>query len=194
MRKIIVFNLISLDGFFAGTDGNIDWHVVDDEFNQFAIEQTRKFGTILFGRVTYQIFEDFWPKAPSDPKMSKEDLVIADIINNIEKIVFSKTLKNVGEKPNWKNVKLFKAIIPEKIKKLKRSRGRDIVIFGSGTIAQQLTNLGLVDEIRLLVNPVVLGSGKPMFKDKLKLKFLKTRTFKNGNVLLTYVPQYQNSI
>ena len=188
MRKIVVFNLVSLDGFFARTNGDIDWHNVDDEFNQFAIEQTRKVGAILFGRVTYQMFEYFWPKAVNDPKMSKEDLIIADIINNIEKIVFSKTLKKVEEKPNWKNVRLFKGIKPADIKKLKQQPGKDMVIFGSGTIAQQMTRLGLVDEIRLPVNPVVLGSGKPMFKDPQKLKLLRTRTFKNGNVLLCYSP------
>lgn len=191
MRKIVVFNLVSVDGFFAGPKGNIDWHNVDDEFNKFAVEQTQTFGTIIFGRTTYQLFESFWPKAPKDPKMSKDDILIADIINNIEKIVFSKTLKNVEEKENWKHVRLYKKIVPEEIKKLKQQKGKNMAIFGSGTIVQAMTNLDLIDEYRLLVNPVILGNGKPLFKDinnKLNLKLIKTRTFRNGNVLLCYQP------
>lgn len=183
-----MFNLVSLDGYYAGMDGNIDWHVVDDEFNQFAIEETQKFGVILFGRVTYKIFEDFWPKAVSDPKMSKEDLEIAKIINDIEKIVFSKTLEEVRETSEWKNVRLFKEIIPDEIQKLKKEPGKDMVIFGSGTIVQALTNFNLVDEYRLMVNPVILGKGKLLFKNvkKLNLKLISTKIFKSGNVLLFY--------
>ncbi len=184
MRKIIVFNLVSVDGFFAGPKGDIDWHVVDDEFNKFAVEQTQTFGAIIFGRTTYQLFEDFWPKALTDPKTSKDDREIAKIIDDVEKIVFSKTLKKV----TWKNSKLYHEIDTEEIKKLKKQPGRNMVIFGSGTIVQALTNLGLIDEYRLLVNPVILGKGKSMFKDvnKLNLKLLNTRTFSSGNVLLCY--------
>ena len=89
-RKLIVFNLISIDGYFARENGEIDWHQVDDEFNQYAIEQTQTFGAILFDRVTYQMFESFWPNAEKDPKTGKEDLQIAQTINSIPKIVFSK--------------------------------------------------------------------------------------------------------
>jgi len=186
MRKLVVFNLVSLDGYFAGVDGNIDWHMVDDEFNTFAVEQTASFGAIIFGRTTYQIFEDFWPKALNDPKMSPDDRKIAKIIDDVEKIVFSKTLKKVS----WKNTKLFHKIDLKEIKKLKSQEGNNIVIFGSGTIVQQFTDLGLIDEYRLLLNPIILGAGKSMFKDvkQLSLKLLETRTFKNGNVLLTYLP------
>lgn len=188
MRKVIMFNLVSVDGFFAGEDGNIDWHNVDDEFNQFAIEQTSEFGAILFGRTTYQLFEDFWPKALTDPTMSEEDHKIAKNIDEIEKIVFSKTL----EKVQWNNTKLFHDIHPEQIEKLKQQDGGDMVIFGSGTIVQQMCNLGLIDEYRILVNPIILGRGKPLFKnvkDEVNLKLLKTRTFTNGNVLLYYQPR-----
>lgn len=186
MRKIVVFNLISVDGYFVGVDGNIDWHRVDDEFNTFAVRQTKSFSAIIFGRITYEMFENFWPKAVNDPKMSPDDRKIAKIIDNIEKIVFSKSLKEV----TWKNSKLFKTIDPKEIKKLKQKSGRDMVIFGSGTIVQQLTTLGLIDEYRLLVNPVILGNGKSMFKDvkKLNLKLIGTKIFKNGNILLSYKP------
>jgi len=187
MRKIIVFNLISLDGFFAGEDGDISWHNVDDEFNKFAIEQTASFGAIIFGRTTYQLFESYWPDALKDPKTGPEDLEIARTIDDIEKIVFSKTLKSVA----WKNSKLFHEIDPEEIKKWKIKDGKPMAIFGSGTIVQQMTNLDLIDEYRFMVNPVVLGKGKPMFanlKDKFNLKLLDTKIFKNGNVLLYYKP------
>lgn len=189
MRKLLVFNLVSVDGYFAGPDGNIDWHNVDEEFNQFAVEQTNTFGTIIFGRTTYQIFEDFWPKALKDPKTSQEDRLIAQTIQDAEKIVFSTTLKNVS----WNNSKLFHEINPTEVKKWKDKPGKDMVIFGSGTIVQEMTNLGLIDEYRLLVNPIILGKGKPMFaniKDKQKLKLRETKTFKNGNVLLSYVSKH----
>lgn len=184
MRKIVVFNMISVDGFFAGIDGNLDWHNVDDEFNQFAAKQTKEFGALMFGRTTYSLFENFWPKVINSPKFSKEDHEIAETIDNINKIVFSKTLKNV----TWKNSKLYEDIEPSEIKKLKKETDKDIAIFGSGTIVQALTNLNLIDEYRLMVNPVVLGIGKPLFKEKLNLKLVNARIFKSGNVLLFYQP------
>ena len=93
MRKIIVFNLVSLDGYFAGTDGNIDWHNVDDEFNDFAVKHTLSFGGIIFGKTTYQMFEEFWPKAMDDPKMSPEDRKIGHIIDDMWNLFFQKLLK-----------------------------------------------------------------------------------------------------
>ena len=112
-------------------------------------------------------------------------------MNSIPKIVFSKTLKEVKDGLLWKNVKVLPEIKTEEIIKMKEHEGGDIAIFGSGTIVQQFTNLGLIDEYRLIVNPLILGSGKPLFKNiknKLNLKLLNTRTFKNGNVLLCYEP------
>lgn len=187
MRKIIVFNMVSVDGFFAGIDGNLDWHNVDDEFNKFAVGQTKEFGALMFGRTTYSLFENFWPKVINNPKFSKEDHEIAEIIDNTQKIVFSKTLKTV----TWKNSKLFRDIESPEIEELKKESGKDIAIFGSGTVVQALTNLNLIDEYRLMVNPVVLGVGKPLFKnlkEKLNLKLLNARIFKSGNVLLYYQP------
>ncbi|MGH7203902.1 MAG: dihydrofolate reductase family protein [Candidatus Levyibacteriota bacterium] len=187
MRKIVMFNLISLDGFFAGKDGNIDWHQVDEEFNHFAVEQTKTFGAIIFGRTTYQMFESFWPKAAMDTKMSPEDREIGHIIDTIDKVVYSTTL----EKATWQNTKLFREINAEEVKKLKEEPGGDMVIFGSGSVVHKMTELRLIDEYRVLVNPVILGEGKSMFgplREQLKLKLLDSRTFGNGNVLLTYRP------
>lgn len=160
MRKIIVFNLISLDGFFAGVDGNIDWHNVDEEFNDFAIEQTASFGGLIFGKTTYQLFEQFWPKAMIDPKTSPKDRKIAEIIDTMWKLVFSKTLKEV----TWKNSQLYHDIDPKEIKKWKLYDGKDLAIFGSGSIVTQFSNGGLIDEYRILVNPIILGEGKSFFK------------------------------
>jgi dihydrofolate reductase len=185
MRKIVMFNLVSVDGFFAGPDGNIDWHVVDEEFNQAAVAMIERFDTMLFGRTTYQLFESYWPNAAKDPATSKEDRIIADKINEMTKIVFSKTL----DKVTWAHAQLVHALVPQAIENMKHQPGRDIVIYGSGTIVQQLTTLGLLDEYQLLVNPVILGTGKPLFKDvqgTLKLQLLSTKQFRSGNVLLTY--------
>jgi len=192
MRKIVVFNLISLDGYFAGEDGNIDWHNVDDEFNDFAVEHTAEFGTIIFGRTTYKMFEEFWPTLLASGSVagqpaSPEDMKIAEIIDDVEKIVFSKSLQEV----TWKNSKLFHEIDPEEVKKWKAGDGKPMAIFGSGTIVQAFAKLGLVDEYRLLLNPIILGKGKSLFKDvdEVKLQLINTRTFKNGNVLLYYQPR-----
>lgn len=189
MRKIVVFNLLSLDGYFAGPEGDLDWHNVDDEFNKFAIEQTKTFGTIIFGRTTYQLFEGFWPKALRDPTTAPDDRQVAQNIEDVEKIVFSTTL----EKVIWNKSKLLKKIDPKEIQQLKEQEGGDMVIFGSGTIVQAMTKLGLIDEYRLMINPVILGKGKQMFtnlKERLTLKLIQTRTFGNGNVLLYYHPRF----
>ncbi len=186
MRKIVLFNLISIDGYFAGIDGDISWHNVDDEFNEFAVEQTKTFGTIIFGRTTFKMFEEYWPKALTDPATSEEDRQIAQAIDDATKIVFSKTLTE----SSWNNSKIFNEINPENIKAWKEREGKDAVIFGSGTIAKQLAELDLIDEYRLMVNPIILGEGKNMFEnlEKKNLKLVSLKQFGNGNILLTYMP------
>ncbi len=190
MGKLFTFMTISLDGFFEGRDHDISWHNVDDESNKFAIEMLRETDTILFGRRTYELFEDFWPKAADDPKISQGNLEIARLINNMNKVVFSKTLANVEEKENWRNVKLIRDVNPEEIKRWKQESGKDLDIGGSN-LDVSFAQLGLIDEIRIMVDPIVLGEGTRLFegiKDKLNLSLLKTRTFKSGNVLLYYKP------
>jgi len=188
MRKIIVFNLITVDGFFAGPKGEIDWHNYDDEMGRYSVAQMKSLGMLIFGKTTYEMMAGYWPT----PDGIKSEPVVAGIMNSIPKLVFSKTLKAVEDSPIWKNVTVFDEIKPEEIIKLKAQNGGDIAIFGSGTIVQQFTNLGFIDEYRLIVNPVILGSGKPLFKnakERLKLKLLSTRMFENGNVLLRYQPE-----
>ena len=183
----------SLDGFFQGLNNDITWHHVDEEVKKFAIDQLRETDTILFGRRTYQLFEDYWPRAAEDPTMSKDDLEIAHLINNMNKIVFSKTLKDVKEKKNWKNVRLIREVNPEEINRWKHQPGRSLNV-GGNNLAVSLAHNGLIDEFRIMVNPTVLGKGTLFLHgidEKLNLKLLKTRTFKSGNVLLCYEPLKQ---
>ena len=183
MRKVILFNMITLDGFFAGPNGDIDWHGVDDEFNEFAITQLDAVDVLLFGRVTYELMASYWPTADA----LINDPIIAKQMNHLPKIVFSRTL----EKADWQNTRLVKGNIAEEISKLKQQPGKDLIIFGSADLSATLTNLDLIDEYRVMVNPVVLGSGKPLFQgiqNTLHLKLVNTRTFASGNVLLYYQP------
>jgi len=186
MRKVIFFNLTSLDGYFEGPDRDINWHNVDDEFNEFAIQQTGEFGAFLFGRVTYELMTGYWPT--EDAK--RDDPIIAGLMNSLPKIVFSKTLKKV----EWENTRLVNDKFVEVVTKLKHDSGKDIAVFGSSDLAVTLIEHGLIDELRIMVNPIVLGEGKPILqgiKTKLSLKLLKTRTFKSGNILLYYEPEYK---
>lgn len=191
MRKIIVFNFVTVDGFFAGPKGDIDWHNFDAEVGAFSTEQMKSLGALIFGQTTYELMASYWPT----PEGIKSGSIVAEIMNSIPKIVFSKTLKEVADGPVWKNVQVFHEIKPEEILKMKEEKGKDIAIFGSGTIVQQFTNLGLIDEYRLMINPLILSDGKLLFKDirnKLNLKLLSTKVFQNGNVLLCYEPARLN--
>ena len=183
MRKIIMFNVVTLDGFFEGANGDISWHHVDAEFNQFASDQLDTMDTLLFGRVTYQGMASYWPT----PAAIADDPVIADKMNTLPKVVFSRTL----EKVEWANSRLVKDNIADEVAKLKQQSGKDMVIFGSGGLVSTLTQLGVIDEFRLMVNPVVLGSGRSLFSGlqaKVQLTHLRTRVFNSGNVLLSYEP------
>jgi dihydrofolate reductase len=192
MRRLFLFMMVSLDGYFEGPNHDLLWHVVDQEFNRFAVEQLKQIGTLLFGRVTYELFEDYWPKAGRDPTTSREDLAIAHMIGDVEKIVFSKTLADVKETNGWKNVRLIQEAQPEEIKRLKQLSGKDIAIFGSNELATNLFRMGLIDELRIMVNPVVIGNGNPLFRgasDRVKLNLVRTKTFRSGNVLHYYRPE-----
>jgi dihydrofolate reductase len=183
MRKLLAFNLISLDGFFEGPGQDIDWHNVDEEFNEFAIEQTSALGALLFGRVTYQLMESYWPTADA----LKNDPVIAGLMNSLPKIVFSRTL----QKAEWNNSRIVKENIEEEILNLKKQPGKDMAVFGSANLLSALIQLDLIDEHRVMVNPVLLGNGNPLFKSmeaRVNLRLLKSRTFKSGNILLYYEP------
>lgn len=183
MRKVIMFNRISIDGFFAGPQGEIDWFVHDPEVDKATHEMMQP-DTLLLGRVTYQMFESYWPHVATDPNAPEGARTLANELNQMTKVVFSKTLEEV----TWENTKLVKGDITKEVSKLKQGEGPDITIFGSGTIVQQLADEGLIDEYLIAVTPIVLGTGKQLFKDvkKFNLKLLETRNFKSGNVLLHY--------
>ena len=183
MRKIFLFMMVSLDGYYEGPGGDINWHNVDDEFNAFAVQQTSEVDTLLFGRKTYEVMAGYWP---TEAALSA-DPIIAGLMNSLPKIVVSTTLDSAG----WNNTRLVKENVAEEISKLKQAPGKEIAIFGSSNLAGSLAQIGLVDEYRIMLNPVILGEGKSLFEgiiNKLELKLIKTRTFESGNVLLYYQP------
>ena len=179
MRKLFSFNMTSLDGFFEGPGHDINWHNVDEEFNDFAVDQTGSLDMILFGRRTYQLMESYWP---TDAAVA-DDPQIAHLLNSLPKIVFSRTLTDA----DWNNTQLIKDNAAEEIQKIKSQPGKDIAIFGSADLIASL--MDVIDEHRVMIAPILLRSGTPLFKqtgDLLKLKLLNTRSFRNGNILLTY--------
>jgi len=181
MRKLIVFNLMTLDGYYTGQDGDISWHNVDEEFQEVAKEASNSGNTLLFGRVTYELMVGYWPT----PEAIKNDPIVAKGMNSATKIVFSRTLDNV----DWNNTRLVKTDMLSEVRKLKEESGKDLTVLGSGSIVSQLAQERLIDEYQILLNPVVIGKGKTMFegvKDRFSLKLTRTRVFGNGNVLLSY--------
>jgi dihydrofolate reductase len=184
MRKVIVSEMITLDGFFAGSDGDINWHIVDEDFHRLAVDLLSSVGTLLFGRVTYELMVGYWPTEAAETS----DPAIAEKMNTLPKVVFSKTLSKV-EWGEWKNARLAKGDLREEIATLKQEPGKDLVLFGSGEIVSALARAGLIDEYWLFVAPVVLGSGIPLFKDvheRIQLKLVETRNLRSGVVLLRY--------
>lgn len=184
MRKVIFFMLTSIDGYFEGPNQDISWHNVDAEFNEMAIDQLNSVDTLLFGRVTYELMASYWPTTAA----KTDDPVVAGKMNATPKIVFSKTLREV----DWENTRLIKENFAEEMLKLKKQPGKDMIIFGSSDLAVSFIEHGLIDDYRIMVNPIVLGQGTSLFKGlqkKLELKLVKTRTFKSGNVVLYYEPK-----
>ena len=181
MRKLILFNMVTTDGYFEGMQGDISWHKVDEEVNEFITEQLRTTDTLLFGRRTYQVMEDFWPTEEA----FRQDPAVAEMMGNYLKIIFSTTLQKTG----WKNTRIINRNAVEEIEKLKKMPGKDMFIFGSAELSQLLIQHQLIDEFRLMLNPVILGMGNPLFKKKhLDLQLIKVKVFGNGNVLLCYLP------
>lgn len=182
MRKLFMFMMVSLDGFFEGPNHELDWHNVDEEFNQFALDQLDEIDTLLFGRVTYQMMASYWPTEEA----KRDDPEVAEKMNNLSKVVSSTTLDSV----DWSNSTLIKGNVPEEVSRLKELPGKDMAIFGSSDLTVSLMKMGLVDEVRIMMNPVVLGKGKLLFggMGEAKFELLRTKVFNSGNVLLCYQP------
>lgn len=182
MRKVIVFNSISLDGYYSGLNGDISWLIHDPEVEQ-AAHQRMNPDTILFGRSTYQMFESYWPHVAADSKAPQAAKTMAEELNQMTKIVFSTMLKEV----TWINSTLFSGNLPEEVRALKAGIGGDITIFGSGSIVRQLAREGLIDEYLLNLTPIVLGAGQGLFEgNETKLRLLHQQTFTSGIILLHY--------
>ena len=186
MRRLVVFNQVSLDGYFTDMNGDMSWahtHKNDAEWNAFVEENASGGGVLLFGRITYGLMASYWPT----PHAAQNDPAVAEQMNNLPKVVFSRTL----DKASWNNTKLVKDGMAAEIRKMKKEPGEGMAIMGSGSIVSQLAQEGLIDEFQIVVNPVVLGQGRTIFdgvKETLTLKQTKTRTFGNGNGLLCNEP------
>ena len=184
MRKVHVFNHVSLDGYFTDANGDMSWaHKHDEEWTAFAGANAGGEGELLFGRVTYEMMAAFWP-TPQAARMLPE---VAAGMNAMRKMVFSRTLDHVA----WQNTTLLKGDLASEVRRLKAQAGPDMVILGSGSLVSQLTQARLVDEYQIVVNPVVVGRGRTLFETvegRVHLRLTKTRPFTNGNVVLWYEP------
>ena len=181
MRKLIAAINMTIDGFCDHTAS-----IPDDELHQHYNELLRNADTLLYGRITYQLMESYWPAIVKNPTGNQPTDEFAVLIDNIQKVVFSHTLQRV----EWKNVTLAKESIKEEVLKLRQQPGKDMLAGSPGLIVA-LTQLGLIDEYQLCIHPVILGSGLPLFKnktDKIHLNLLKTKTFGGGAVILYYEP------
>lgn len=183
MRTLYAFVMATLDGFFEGPDQELDWHHADEEFDEFAAGQLNDTDVLLFGRVTYEGMAGFWPT----PAAQEEAPGVTERMNGLPKVVFSTTL----ETAEWSNTRLVREHVAEEVRVLKEQPGGSIGVLGSPTLTAGLIRMGLLDELRVMVNPVALGAGRSLLGGldrALELELLQTRTFRSGNVLLTYRP------
>lgn len=194
-RRIVAFDRVTVDGYFAGSDGNLDWAVPDAEVDRAGAAAIPGFDAILFGRRTYEMFEAFWPHVgnasqnapnPHMPRQpSPEMRAMATMLNQTAKLVFSRTLSKV----TWRNSRLLPELDAREIESIKRQPGKDLIIFGSGSIVSQLTEHGLIDEYQFVVSPLLLGGGRPLISgvsQALRLSLEEARPYPSGNVLLRY--------
>jgi dihydrofolate reductase len=182
LRNLAVFNHTTLDGYFADANGDMSWaHRQDAEWNAFVADNAKSESVLLFGRITYELMAGYWPT----PMALQNAPAIAERLNNLPKVVFSRTLAQAS----WNNTTLIKGTIAAEVRKLKNEPGPNMVVMGSGTIVAQLTQEGLIDEYQIVISPVALGKGRTMFDgitEKPTLKLKEARTFGNGNVFVRY--------
>jgi dihydrofolate reductase len=181
MRTLASYVGISLDGFYEGPDQEFDFFVVDDEFSDFSVEQLDAADSLVFGRVTYTGMAEYWPSAEA----VRDNSAVATRMNAMPKVVVSSTLRSVS----WNGSTLLQGDVEAGMRALKSEPGRELLVLGSPQLTASLAHLGLLDELRIMVNPVALGRGKSLFmsmRDRLRLRILNVRQFSSGNVLLTY--------
>jgi dihydrofolate reductase len=189
MRKLQSFMSLSLDGYFARENDDVSWsHSDDEEFGEFTAGNASGGGTLIFGRKTYEMMVSFWPTPQAKQDMPK----VAEGMNRMRKIVFSKTL----EKSDWENTEIVKGDLLSEVRKLKESSDGDITILGSASLVTQLTEAGLIDQYQFVVVPIALGAGRTIFggmREPHRLKLRKSISFKNGNVVSSYEPAREKS-
>jgi dihydrofolate reductase len=176
---------VSLDGFVSGPSGEMNWITMDEEIFQDAIDLASATDTALYGRITYQMMESYWPTVLTNPSSSRQELYHAKWVENIDKIVFSKTLDTA----TWNNTRLIKQNIPEEIERLKEQPGRDMLIFGSPRLTHSFMKWDLIDEYKFNVNPVILGKGIPLFENiyhRINLQLMFEKRFNSGVIGLHY--------
>lgn len=184
MGRLTVFNFITLNGYYKGPNEDISWHRHGAEESEYAAQGANSESILLFGRITYEMMVAFWPTPTAFQNMP----AVAEGMNNSEKIVFSKTMT----KADWKNTRLINHNIIEEIKRMKEVSAKNLTILGSGSIVTQFAEAGLIDEYKIMVDPVGLGEGTPIFKgmkNKLDLELSESRVFESGTVLLSYKPK-----
>jgi dihydrofolate reductase len=185
MRKVVVFMHMSLDGFVSDTNGGLEWATYDEELARYADTLVEKVGSPMYGRVTYQLMEGYWPTVLKDPKAGEHSLKHARWVEDVPKVVFSKSL----DKVTWNNTRLIKDNIGEEVRKLKEEPGKDLVIFGSPGLVETFHELDLVDEYWLTLHPTALGAGKSLFgnlKKKIDLKQIGSHQLKSGVIAINY--------
>ena len=185
MRKIILFMHMSLDGFVAGPNGELNWFKIDEEIFDYVGKRINEGDTALYGRVTYQMMENYWPKAGQQPNATKHAIEHSRWYNNVHKVVLSKTLKG----KNIRNTTIISDNIAAEVQKLKQGSDKEIIIFGSPGASHTLMAEGLIDEFWIFVSPILVGAGIPLFKNirnKVNLKLIKSHQFKCGVVCLHY--------
>ncbi len=190
MRKIISFMHVSLDGFVAGPNGELDWVKIDDELFDFVGRRINEGDTALYGRVTYELMQSYWPTAADKPGATKHDREHSKWYSQVHKIVLSKTMKDAG----LTNTEIISDNLSERINEIKQREGNDILLFGSPTATRSLIQQNLIDGYWLFVNPIILGQGIPLFadiKEKIKLQLLTTRAFTSGVTELNYIVDKQ---
>ena len=178
MRKVIMWNMVTPEGYFEAPGHDLSWFVFDDELGAYITDSQKEASLLLFGRVTYEMMAAYWPGAEGQ---------IAEFMNTVEKIVFSRTL----DKADWGNTRLVGEDVPGEVRRLKATGSGDIIVFGSADMASTLVSAGLVDEFRFGINPVLLGSGTPLLKGgfaRTGLELISVKPLKSGVVILHYQP------